>query len=114
MLPLTPRTFIRASVTAVTNLYTAGRPASDYTGGTGRAAACAALQSEGPPCRGSRDVSLPRLQRTRPDRPHPARPPPAVRRRPVRIVRQAGEPESRRVDQGPHRPVDDRGGRAGG
>src|SRR5690606_34106475 len=36
------------------------------------------------------------------------------RYRPVPSVPQAGGAESRRIDQGPHRPVDDRGGRGGG
>ena len=35
-----------------------------------------------------------------------------ARHRPVPAVPQAGEPEPGRLDQGPHRPVDDRGGRA--
>ncbi len=49
----------------------------------------------------------------RPDRPHADAAHPPARHERLRAVPEAGKHQSRRLDQGPHRAVDDRGGRAG-
>ena len=53
-----------------------------------------------------------RPRRSRADRQHAAGAGDAARHRPVRAVPEARIAEPRRLDQGPHRPVDDRGRRA--
>src|SRR6266852_1231767 len=62
------------------------------------------------PRRGRRHGCPP--QRARLDRQHAAGRADPLRHRPVPPLRQAREPEPRRIDQGPHRPVAHRGGRA--